>query len=538
MALMAVGLLGLFPTGPAAALSCAPVNLEEVIENDPIVFIGEQIEESDDTKFQRFRVDRWIRGGSGDEITMERSLDWGSSYLDRGVRLFRGWPTEGRVETSLCGNGWSLLEALTVLDGHPEPQTGGTAAFVVAMDTLTGIIGAVLNEDAEVVHYAEGDVKIHEFASCPGDDLVAAVVSDPPEDFGDVPASAEWAIEVRRSGDLGLVNRSLIDARTSGQWNAPAIGDLECHDADASLITALEQRWRNDPIGSRPVRYEGSVVMIRDDELTQLKIAWPRDVARDPGTGVIHVINGRDGRTVTSIDADGTTSDRELPGTHVGWHLTVENDEFEIISEDTHVDQSNLSAGIVSHVLRGPFDALESTALPLETSYGSFGGILDTPDGRVLHLIDQDTPILVPLDDLSERIPVTARWHQRLAVGSTVTLIDNADVESGVARLDPTTDTAEAIEGLLYANSPMALMPTEPIVYDEPLPPIPLLPISDESEGDETTSTTSTPPTSSTPTETDSSASDTSSAWLVWAGAAFAVIAGTAVVAVARKRSR
>lgn len=450
----------------AAALDCGVTTLEQSLEWATVAFIGEHVDERADGG-QTFRVDRLLKGDVvGPEIEGLRDPDWGGSWLDRGQVVFLGGlDDDGLFRPDVCGNGFHPLEAILLLDGELTPPAGGTPAFVASVVWLPGIIGAVLNELGEVIHYAPGDGEIHQFAACPGDDIVAVLRSDARDPF-ESPATPQ-AIELRKSQDLAVIDAWAIDIAIRSDSGLPGLIDLECHTADGSLVTAIAPSRFSGLRAGSGVPVAGDVLIVRDGTIEPHAVDWPRDATYDLATETLHLIAGETGRTITSITSDGTTTSRPLPGTHVAWNMTVHDDWWHIVTEDIDIDSSNLRAGIVSHLLTGSFESLESQRLPLVTAHGTSGGLHETPNGRWLHLHDgTDFAVLVDLEDPNRAVTIGTRWFQSVAIGDHVTLTDRTQTSSFIAVLG--VDGPCAINGLIGGDAIAAVRPGDPIVYDPP----------------------------------------------------------------------
>lgn len=220
---------------PAAACSCAAVDLREGLLERDGAFVGELIGRGgwpwSSTSTFTFGVERSLKGDFGDVVDVESSSNGASCGLEveegQRIGLFLDLQ-DGAWWSSLC---WQvdpdlLIEAAEPL---PAPDGQGPVRFLVGGDSA-GYRTLALDGTGRTLAYGEGDGKVYRASVCPGAKLAVEVVAG--ED-----AREGHLVAVRDLRTMAVTREVRLPDSEVDVW------DVSCPDRMARQALVLVSGW-------------------------------------------------------------------------------------------------------------------------------------------------------------------------------------------------------------------------------------------------------------------------------------------------------
>jgi hypothetical protein len=318
----------------AKACSCAESSPEEALDNADAVFLAEQVDRRVGEQVTlSLLVSRVLKGHLSDTTIEIRTGhgdgDCGVNLEGSGIVAVLAHESRGHLWVGSCSGVMHPDLALSFYDPLPEPTGMGPAAFAVS-NLLHSARLVVLDAQGRTLGYGTEEGTVRALAFCPGDERLVEVVEQDGGDGwiggADRPAPT---IELRDLDTMSvdmLGEISVTERPPFGTNRLTWIEDLQCHDADGSLITFLTPRWKHTQLAGADLMAKGAELHVWDrGELRIFDAANARSAAVDPETRRAFLITERSGQglLVLDLDSGATILHRDLPGSAVGWIIRL-----------------------------------------------------------------------------------------------------------------------------------------------------------------------------------------------------------------------
>ncbi len=251
---------------------------------------------------------------------------------------------DGTVGVSSCGGVYSADDIRWLYEPFPDGKGSGQPGFLVGIDAGRARV-ALLDEQAQLLTYAEGEGRLASAAICPGGDKVVEMVQ--PDRAWTVGGKLQPYLEIRDVGSLAIDNHYDLDIseRETSQLNGMGwVFDMQCHDVDGATVTYLLPIGVWHSWGGSNLPGDATLHIWRSGELSVVPTGEARTVAVDYDREVFYAITGADGMTLEIRDLDGRLLETQpVPLGHQAWKLALSPDlsQLAILTRDVPMDEQN-----------------------------------------------------------------------------------------------------------------------------------------------------------------------------------------------------
>ncbi|MCP3973278.1 MAG: hypothetical protein GY720_02155 [bacterium] len=339
---------------------------------------------------------------------------------------------------------------------------------------------AVLDTSGELLAYGEGDGRLTAAAVCPGAEKIVEIAE--PERAYNIGGADQPRLEIRDVATLAIEESFELDIteRDRSQLNGMDwLFDLQCHDADANLITYLLPTGEWDALAGSDLPGPAELHIWRNGSREVVAAGDARAVAVDSHTEVFYAITGIKGTTLDTRDFTGQLINSEdLPDDHVGWRLALSpaGSELAVLARARPMGRENWFFAEVNRLL--VIDLLTGQSQSHKLEHKGFANHLERSGDSFLVAVgrwEHGTTEVSRLESgeavLVGSYPIGDRGL--LAVGSDTVIMQGSDGDSddpiAATRLDLATGAKLPIDGLVASRIAFVL-PAGTTITD--LPPL------------------------------------------------------------------